>query len=77
MARTTYVEVAVAIALGGSLLAIALPSFARNLNASRLSEAVRGVGDIAAGAVVYADGKEASEAFPPPAPLTPAEVPRG
>lgn len=77
MARTTYTELAVGIALGGALLAAAVPAFVRNLHASRLSEAVRGVGDIANGAVVYAEGKPAIEAFPPPAPLTPAAVPRG
>lgn len=73
----TYIELAVGIALGGSLLAVMVPAFVRNLHSSRLSEAVGGVGDIAKGALTYADGKVPSEAFPPPAPLTPAEVPRG
>lgn len=73
----TYLEVAVSIAVGGSLLAVAIPSFVKNLNASRLSEAVQGVGAIATGAVSYAEGKAPLEAFPPSAPLTPAEVPRG
>lgn len=77
MARATYAELAVGLALGGSLLAIAVPSFVRNLHASRLSEAVRGVADISAGAVAYSEGKGPLDAFPPPAPLTPAEVPRG
>ncbi len=65
------------IALGGSLLAVFIPSFIKNLTASRLSEAVHGVRDISVGAVGYVGGKMPPECFPPPAPLTPAEVPRG
>ncbi len=71
------VELAVAIALGGSVVAVAVPVFVRNVHASRTAEAIRGLGDIGKGAVTYAAGKPATEAFPPPAPLTPAEVPRG
>jgi hypothetical protein len=56
---------------------VAVPTFVRNLHASRVSEAVRGVSDIAAGAMSHAEGRTAFEAFPPPAPLTPAVVPRG
>lgn len=70
-------QLATGIALGGSLLAIFIPSFLRNLQASRLTEAVQGVNAIAVGALRYAEEKPPSEAFPPPAPLTPAEVPRG
>jgi type II secretory pathway pseudopilin PulG len=70
-------QLAVGIALVGSLLAIFIPSFLRNLHASRLTEAVRGVNAIATGAMIYAEGKLPAEAFPPSAPLTPAEVPRG
>ncbi|MCS6898350.1 MAG: hypothetical protein RMJ98_01015 [Myxococcales bacterium] len=69
-------QLALGIALVGSLLAIFIPSFLRNLHASRLTEAVRGVNAIATGAVLYAEGKMPAEAFPPSAPLTPAEVPR-
>lgn len=70
-------QLAAVVALAGSLLAIFIPTFLRNLHASRLTEAVRGVNSIAAGALLYAEGKPPSEAFPPSAPLTPAEVPRG
>lgn len=72
----TALEVAAGIAIGGSLLAVAVPTFARNLHASRTSEAVGGVGDIAKGALTYAGKKGPPECFPPSAPLTPAEVPR-
>lgn len=72
----TALEVAAGIAIGGSLIAVAVPTFARNLHASRTSEAITGVGDIAKGAVAYAGKKGPPECFPPSAPLTPAEVPR-
>jgi hypothetical protein len=77
MARRTVLEIAAGIALLGSIAAVAIPTFVRNLHASRLSEAVAGVNDIAKGAVVYAGKKPPIECFPPPAPLTPVEVPRG
>lgn len=70
-------QLAVGIALAGSLLAIFIPSFLKNLHASRLTEAVQGVNAIATGALLHAEGKPPAEAFPPAAPLTPAEVPRG
>jgi hypothetical protein len=73
----TYLEVAFIIAIGGSVLAVAVPTFLHELQASRLTEAVDGVRKIATGAVVYADGKPLPMAFPPPAPLTPASIPRG
>lgn len=70
-------QLAAGIAIVGSLLAIFVPTFLRNLHASHLTEAVQGVNAIAAGALLYAEGKPPAEAFPPSAPLTPAEVPRG
>jgi len=42
-----------------------------------MSEAIDGVKDISVGAVAYAEGKDLASSFPAPAPLTPAEVPRG
>ncbi|MCC6646166.1 MAG: hypothetical protein IT374_11410 [Polyangiaceae bacterium] len=68
---------AAGIAVLGSLALVSVHGFVKNLHASRLSEAVGGVEDIGRGALSYARGKAPSEAFPPPAPLTPAEVPRG
>ena len=73
----TALELAAILAIGGSVVAVAVPTFAKNLHASRLSEAVRGTGDIAKGAVVYAGKKGPPECFPPSAPLTPTQVPRG
>ena len=73
----SYLSVAAGIAIFGSVGLVMIHGFVKNLHASRLSEAVGGVNDIAKGALSYARGKAPTEAFPPPAPLTPAEVPRG
>lgn len=71
------VELALIVSLGGSALAASVPTFLRELQASRMSEAVDGVADIGQGAVAYAEGKELAASFPPPEELTPPEVPRG
>ena len=68
---------AAGIAIFGSVALVMVHGFVKNLHASRLSEAVGGLNDIGKGALSYAKGKAPAEAFPPPAPLTPAEVPRG
>jgi hypothetical protein len=70
-------EVAAAIAVGGSLLAVAVPTFVRNLSFSKLSEPVDGLDRLVASALAYAHGRPQDISFPPSAPLTPAEVPRG
>jgi hypothetical protein len=71
------VEISVAFGIGGTLLAIAVPAFLRNLHASKLSEAVDGLDRLVTNAVTYAEDKPQEISFPPSAPLTPAEVPRG
>lgn len=73
----TAVETAVAIALGGSVLAVAVPAFVHNLSFSRLDEATQGLARLGGNAVVNAAGKSCDAAFPASAPLTPATVPRG
>jgi type II secretory pathway pseudopilin PulG len=73
----TVVEVAVTFAIVGSLVAVAVPSFLRNLHASKLAEPVDGLAAIAAGATAYARHHDVATAYPPSAPLTPASVPRG
>ncbi|MBI4700769.1 MAG: hypothetical protein HY744_06335 [Deltaproteobacteria bacterium] len=70
-------ELGAAIAVGGSVLAVAIPSFVRNLSFSRLSEAVDGLDRLVSGAVAYSQGRPQELSFPPPAPLTPAQVPAG
>jgi Tfp pilus assembly protein PilE len=52
--RFTPVELAIAIAILGSLLAVAVPAFSRDLHASRLVEPTEGLARIGAAAVAYA-----------------------
>jgi len=73
----TPVEAAVAFALGGSVLAVAIPEFVRGLHASRLAEPVDGLKRIAASAVSVAQDNLSEPGFPPTVALTPPEVPRG
>ena len=74
MRRFTPVELATCAALLGSLLAVAVPAFSRDLHASRFVEPVEGLARLGAGAVAYA---ETNQQFPDSAPLTPAVPPRG
>jgi hypothetical protein len=70
-------ELSAAFAIGGSVLAVAVPAFVRNLHASKLSEPIENLDRIVTSAVAYAAAKPQEISFPPSAPLTPAEVPRG
>jgi len=70
-------ELAAAIAVGGSLLAVAVPSFLRNLSFSKLSEPIDGLDRLVSNAIAYSHGRPQNISFPPSAPLTPSEVPRG
>lgn len=71
------VEAALILSIGGSVLAVVLPSFARNLHASYVSEATSGVSDIATRAAALVDAAQNVSALPDSAPLTPGSVPRG
>jgi hypothetical protein len=73
----TAVEAAITFAIVGSLLAVAVPAFLRDLHASKLVEPVDGVAAIAAGATAFARSHDVATAYPPSAPLTPSAVPRG
>ena len=73
----TPVEFALVFAIGGAVLAASAPTFLRDLHASRTSEAIDGISRIAARAAALSEGREIAASFPQPAPLTPAEVPRG
>jgi type II secretory pathway pseudopilin PulG len=73
----TAVELAVTFAIGGSLLAVGIPAFVRNIHASKLAEAVDGLNGIAESATEYAKGHDMPHAYPPSAPLTPPAVARG
>jgi hypothetical protein len=75
--RLRALELAVAFALAGSLLAIAVPAFVREVHASRFVEPVDGLKRIGAAAVAYASARPTAQAFPPSASLTPGAPPRG
>ena len=75
--RFTPVELAIAIALVGSLLAVAVPTFVREVHASRFVEPVDGLQRIGAAAVAYGHAHPVAQGFPPSAPMTPALPPRG
>jgi hypothetical protein len=90
--KFTPLELAIAFALVGSLLAVALPTFFRDLHASHLVEPVDGLQRIGVSALAYHETHRAAAvgalpagvappaapgALPVSAPLTPADVPRG
>lgn len=76
MRALSPVEVAMAFAVGGSLLAVTVPSFLRNLHASRMSEPIEALERLSARALMLADAAAPRAAFPETCPLTPASVPR-
>jgi hypothetical protein len=77
MRARSATELAAIIAVGGSVLAVAVPSFIENLSFSKLSEPIDGLDRMVTNAVAYAENRPQNISFPPSAPLTPAEVPRG
>jgi hypothetical protein len=77
MRALTPVEAALLVSCAGSILAVVIPSFVRNVHASYVSEATSGVSTIAARAAALMDAAQATSALPDPAPLTPNSVPRG
>lgn len=75
--RFTPLELAIAFSLTASLLAIAVPTFVREVHASRVVEPIDGLQRIGAAAVLYGKGHTVAQGFPPSAPTTPATPPRG
>jgi hypothetical protein len=73
----TAVEAAIAVAVLGSLCAVAVPACGRELHASHFAEPIDGLARVSAASVAHAQGHAAADAFPSPAPLTPAVAPRG
>ena len=73
----TMVEAAVTFAIVGSLLAVAVPAFVRDLRSSKWVEPVDGVKAIAQAAALHAQKQDVPHAYPPGAPLTPSVVPKG
>jgi hypothetical protein len=72
--RLSLIESAVAACLLGSIVAVAVPAFVRDVESSRLVEPVSGLERLATRAVAHA---VASGAYPETAPWTPAVPPRG
>jgi hypothetical protein len=77
MRSLTLLEAAIAVAVGGSVLAAAMPAFVRNLHASRLAEPIDGLGRIATRASALAHGAPPVTAYPESVPLTPEKVAQG
>jgi hypothetical protein len=71
------VEAALCVAVGGSVLAVGIPAFVRNLHASRLVEPIDGLNRIAAAAAALVAAGDAKPAYPPSVGPTPATVPLG
>lgn len=71
----TALQGAIGFAVIGSILAAAVPAFVRDFHASRLAEPVSGLERLAKASVAY--GLTHDGSLPGPAPLTPAQVPRG
>lgn len=74
MRRFSPLELAVGFALIGSVLAVAIPSFSRELQASRFVEPIEGLARLGEAACAYA---EQVGTLPDSAPLTPEAPPRG
>jgi hypothetical protein len=77
MRTLTPVELAALTSVVGSVLAVMVPSFVRNVHASYVSEATSGVSELAARAAARYEAAQATNALPESAPLTPSSVPRG
>lgn len=73
----TVMEAVVSASILCSVGAVFVPAFFKNLHASRLSEPLEGLTQIAAGAAAFAEMKPVNEAYPESAPLTPKDVPKG
>jgi hypothetical protein len=70
-------EAAAGVAVVGSVLAVGVPAFLRNLHASRLVEPMDGLAQIARSAAALAASQPDQPSYPESAPLTPAVVPAG
>lgn len=74
MRRFTPIELALGVSLLGCIAAVAVPTFIREVHASRFVESTDGLNRLGASALAHA---AAHSTFPASAPLTPPVVPRG
>lgn len=77
MRSLSLLEGAVGFAVAGSVLAVGVPAFLRDLHASRLAEPMSGLARISAAAAASAQQAPVASAYPPSVGLTPAAVPAG
>jgi hypothetical protein len=70
-------QVALLVSLLGSVLAVFVPAFAKNLRISRMVEPMDGLAKIGARATMLAATRPITEAYPASVGRTPEEVPRG
>ncbi|MDX2053761.1 MAG: hypothetical protein SFV15_15270 [Polyangiaceae bacterium] len=77
MRSFSVLEWALGVSVGGSVLAVVLPTFLKNVHASRVNEPVESLNRIAQRATALAAGRSIESAYPESVPLTPAKVPRG
>lgn len=73
----TALQLAIIVALVGSVLAVFVPEFLRNLHASRLSEPLDGLRRLSSQASMQAAAAPTLFAYPDSAPRTPEQVPAG
>jgi len=77
MRSFSVLELALGLAVGGSVLAVFLPTFLNNVHASRVNEPVDGLKRLAQRATALAAGRSIESAYPESVGLTPAKVARG
>lgn len=77
MRSVSPLQLAILIAVLGSLGAAFVPAFVENLNASRLAEPLDGLQHIAGHAAMQAAGVPAEQAYPASVSRTPEQVPAG
>jgi hypothetical protein len=73
----SVLQLAILTALLGSLGAVFVPEFTKNLHASRLAEPLEGLAHLSGQAMMHAATSPTVYAYPTSAPRTPAEVPNG
>jgi hypothetical protein len=73
----SLLEAAASVAVVGSVLAVGVPAFLRNLHASRLVEPMDGLAQIARSAAALAASQPDHPTYPESAALTPSAVPAG
>lgn len=77
MRSLSPVEAALCAAIGGSVLAVGIPAFVRDLHASRLVEPIDGLNRIAAAAAARAASEIEEAPYPESVGRTPSAVPMG